>query len=341
MSMKQLTLAKPYSRLWSLDTGRVMVVTDLHGDWDAYQRYRDCFVQLHARGDADCLIFTGDLIHADSSSAPDHSLDIVLDVLALQATYGDAIIYLCGNHELPHIYGFGLSKGEVEYTPAFEAALSQGNHRSAVIGLFVTLPFYVRTAAGVSLTHAGAAHSVTEAQTAHTVFTWNHEEQLAEAEAQLEQYNRAGLRRAYARLSQAASYDALARHYLAVTGPDDPRYDDLLRGSIATASTGFGHVHSALFTRCEHEYGADQYARIVDAMLRCLSINYRPQRILVAGHLATSNGYQVAARRHLRLASGSHAGPREAGLYLLFDAAQPVKEVEELLASLYSVYRAA
>lgn len=318
-----------------------MVVTDLHGDWDTYQRYRDRFVHLHAQGDADCLIFTGDLIHSDSPSTPDHSLDIVLDVLALQATYGDAITYLCGNHELPHIYAFGLSRGEVEYTPAFEAALSQSGHRSAAIDLFLALPFYVRTAAGVSLTHAGAADHVTEAQIAHIVFTWDHEQQLAEAEAQLEHYDIAGLRRAYARLSQAASYDALARHYLAVTGPDDPRYDDLLRGFVATASAGFEYVHSALFTRCEHEYGAAQYTTILAAMLRYLSVDYVPQRVLVAGHLETPGGHQVVARRHLRLASGCHAKPREAGAYLLFDTARPVEEVEELLAGLYSIYSAA
>jgi hypothetical protein len=81
-------------------------------------------LDLHAKGHTDCLIFTGDLIHRESPTVPDHSLEIVLDVLALQATYGEAVIYLCGNHELPHIYGFGLSKGAVEYTPGFEAALS-------------------------------------------------------------------------------------------------------------------------------------------------------------------------------------------------------------------------
>jgi Icc-related predicted phosphoesterase len=84
-----------------------MVVTDLHGDWDAYQRYRDCFVDLQAKGQANCLIFTGDLIHRDAPTHPDCSLEIVLDVISLQETFGEAIICLCGNHELPHLYGFG------------------------------------------------------------------------------------------------------------------------------------------------------------------------------------------------------------------------------------------
>jgi Icc-related predicted phosphoesterase len=57
------TLTKPYSRLWSLDAGVVMVATDLHGDRDAYRRYRNRFVDLQAEGLADCLILTGDLVH--------------------------------------------------------------------------------------------------------------------------------------------------------------------------------------------------------------------------------------------------------------------------------------
>jgi len=43
-------LTKAYPRLWSLDAGVAMVVTDLHGDWDLYARYRDRFIELHAAG---------------------------------------------------------------------------------------------------------------------------------------------------------------------------------------------------------------------------------------------------------------------------------------------------
>jgi hypothetical protein len=58
--------ATPYPRLWSLDAGVAMVVTDLHSDWDAYARYRDRFVDLHARGAADWLI----LVPRSSRRAP-------------------------------------------------------------------------------------------------------------------------------------------------------------------------------------------------------------------------------------------------------------------------------
>ena len=314
-----------------------MVVTDLHGDWDAYQRYRDRFADLQAKGQADYLIVTGDLIHADPP-VQDNSLPIILDILKLRATYGEAIIYLCGNHELPHIYGFGLSRGKQEYTPAFEAALSDGAQRTVVIDLLAGLPLYIRTVAGVSVTHAGAADVMTDTNNAAKVFTWDHRRVLSEAEAFLVTQNIDGMRRAYARLSQAESYDALAKHYLAVTGSDDPRYDDLLRGFVVTANPDFQILYSALFTRCEQEYGLDEYAETLRLALQHLSTAYVPQQVLVAGHMAVQHGFQIIAEQHLRIASGSHARPRKAGTYLLLDTARPISKATDLLPNLHSVY---
>ena len=35
------------NRLRTLTEGRAMVVTDLHGDWELYSKYRDYFLNLH------------------------------------------------------------------------------------------------------------------------------------------------------------------------------------------------------------------------------------------------------------------------------------------------------
>ncbi|MCI0394331.1 MAG: metallophosphoesterase [Chloroflexi bacterium] len=314
-------------------------MSDLHGDWDAYRRYRDRFVALQARGEADWLILAGDLIHADSPADPDDSLEMVTNVLALQATYGEAIIYLCGNHELPHIYGFSLSKGETEYTPGFEATLSQSGRRAEIMGLFDGLPFFVRTAGGASITHAGASRAATTKREALKLFRWNHQEQLSIAEGLLAEEDVPGLRRAYARLSQVESYEALARRYLAVTGPDDPRYDDLLRGMFVMMIPGFDLLWEALFTTCERNEGEEAYEATLIQMLAYLSEGFDEQRVLVAGHMKTPGGHQVVAGRHLRLASAAHARPREAGLYLLFDVARPVYQAADLQTNLFSVYQ--
>jgi hypothetical protein len=263
---------------------------------------------------------------------------MLMDVLELQATFGVAVIYLCGNHELPHIYGFGLSKGGTEYTPAFEATLSQSSHRSIVTDLLNSLPFYVRTAAGVSLAHAGASAPMTEMESASALCTWNHQQRLLKASASLMNTDIADLRRAYARLSGAESYDALAKHYLSVAGPDDPRYDDLLRGFLATTDDDFHWLRSALFTTCEHQYGAAGYEKVLAITLEQLSIDYTSQQVLVAGHMTVPGGYQIIGRQHLRLASASHATPREAGLYLLFDTTRPIDGADDLLDGLHTVY---
>ena len=187
-------LTTSYPRLWSLDAGVAMVVTDLHGDWDAYARYRDHFIGLRAAGQADCLIFTGDLIHREPGAGADRSLDMVLDILALRERYGDAVISLCGNHELPHVYGFVLGKGRTEYTPGFEAALSQSGRRDKVLELFESLPSFIRTAAGVSIAHAGASAPLVNRAQATSLFDWDHQALRAWAEERLAEGDRAELR---------------------------------------------------------------------------------------------------------------------------------------------------
>jgi hypothetical protein len=330
-------LTKTYPRLWSLDAGVAMVVTDLHGDWDAYARYRDRFIALRATGQADCLIFTGDLIHREPDAGADRSLDMVRDILALRERYGDGIISLCGNHELPHLYGFVLGKGRTEYTPGFEATLSQSGRRADVLALFDSLPFFIRTAAGVSIAHAGASAPLSDRAQAARLFDWDHQVVRAWAEERLAEGDRAELRSGYAKLSGESSYDAMARRYLAVSGSADPRYDDLLRGFIITAHPDFRLVRSALFTRCEQDDGEDAYAAHLAAALEQLSLGYVPQHVLIAGHIATPGGHTVVAERHLRLASGAHADPAASRAYLLFDTACSIANIDDLLAGLQPI----
>jgi hypothetical protein len=333
--MRQVQPNDP-TRVVSMDAGVAMVVTDLHGDWDAYRRYRDRFLELEARGQADYLIFTGDLIHSEGPPEEDGSLDIVLDVMELRAAMSDKVIYLLGNHEFPHLYSFTLQKGEHLYTPRFEAAM--GEHRAAIVSLFDSLPFYVRTRAGVSLCHAGAFPEVTEPGVAARVFSCSHRQIWEEAAALLPAEQRASLRKGLGKL-HGESYDDLARRHLAVSGPDDPRYDDLLIGSIGlSAHPDLDLLWSVFFTRNEWEYDKRDYALFLDALLRELSIGFHQQQVLIAGHMACRGGYTlVADGRQLRLASGSHAHPRHAARCLLFDVGEPVQQAKELLNGLESV----
>jgi hypothetical protein len=322
------------SRVVNLDAGLAMVVTDLHGDWDVYRRYRDRFLALDAGGRADYLIFAGDLIHSEGHPEDDRSLDIVLDLLALREELGERLIYLLGNHELPHLYGITLQKGTHIYTPSFEAAL--GHHRSAVIGLFDGLPFYVRTRAGVSICHAGAAPELQEPDAAARVFDYSHRRVLDEVAAVLPSEERDSVRVGLSRWS-GEPYEEMARTHLAVSGPEDARYDDLLIGFIASSHPDFELLWAALFSTNEFDDGMKAYGVSIDALLFHLSAGYHEQRALVAGHIGCRGGYALISDRQLRLASATHARPPTSGQYLLFDTESPVQR-DDLLAGLGSVF---
>jgi hypothetical protein len=300
--MKPLEAAPPdqLPRVVSLTTGAAMVVTDLHGDWDSYCHCRDRFLELEQAGHAEYLIFTGDLVHSDGPPETDRSLDIVLDILELRETLGARLICLLGNHELPHLYGITLSKGKHTYTPRFEAAL--GAHRQPVMALFDGMPIYVRTRAGISVCHAGAAAELCAPGAARRVFGYSHQRVRDATNRLLPQDQRLALRERFGRLN-GTSYDQMARAYLSTFGPDDPRYDDLLVGFLVQSHPDFDLLWHSLFNRNERQYGETDYAVFLDALLQELSTGYHHQELLVTGHIPCRGGYQVVADRQLRLAS--------------------------------------
>jgi hypothetical protein len=331
-----------FQRVVSLDAGVAMVVTDLHGDWDAYSRYRDRFLTLQAQGSADYLILAGDLIHSEGVLHTDRSVDIVLDLLKLRQALGERLIYLLGNHELPHLYGIPLQKGAHLYTPTFEAAM--GEHRRAILTLFDSLPFYVRTRAGVSICHAGATAEMDAPGAAARLFWYSHRRIMGDVAASLPVDQRSLLRVWFGRVS-GVPYQDMARRYLAVSGPDDPRYDDLLIGMVAsgmysvTAHPDFDLLWAAFFTRNEGDYGRRGYAVYLNALLRELAAEFCPQEVLVTGHIVCQGGYTLVTDRQLRLASGSHARPHQAACCLLFDVEKPVRRADELLSGLENLFK--
>jgi hypothetical protein len=288
------------------------------------------------------LLFLGDLIHSDGPEDQDASLQIVTDIMRMRATLGpETVVVLLGNHEMPHLYSVLLRKGQYEYTPRFEKSLSASGRRAEILAFFEQLPFYVRTAAGVAFTHAGPDGTA-----------------IAQFE-ELRRFDHAAIRSEYTHVlslnpkpdqlrtlyseAMGMPYEVLARHYLAVEGPDDPRYDDLLRAfMISEHSREFEVLWSALFTRCEKELSPALYERILGKFLETLSVGASAtQRVLVTGHIDVLGGHQLVTPSHLRLASAKHALPREVGEYLLFDAAQPVESAEELVGRLGSVFKEA
>jgi hypothetical protein len=324
-------------RFLDVTSGTAMVVTDLHGDWDYFDRCLKHFYTLYEQNQAHHLIFLGDVIHGYGAPDTDASLDMILEIIALREQYGpDMFMMLLGNHEMPHIYGVMLAKGDLEFTPRFEHALK--THRERVIGFFDSLPFIIRTAAGVMLLHAGPAPDVI----GHVELLRHFDHQAvldttAEALAQAEDIN--ALYKQYGRV-YGAPYDEVARQYLAIQGPNDPRYMHLLRAfMVGRMSREFQILWDTLFSMNERGLTSVIYQNACQQFLSAFSVGAPvPQQVMVSGHIATKGGHESINSCHLRLASAAHARPRESGEYLLFDCAKPVANVNELLPGLRPVF---
>ncbi len=320
-----------------------MVVTDLHGAWDAYVRYRDRFLHMLEQGGVDRLILCGDLIHSEGPAHSDRSLDMVLDVIRLQERYGaERVVMLLGNHELPHLYSMPLSRGAVDYTPRFERALVAAGEevRARVLAFFDGLPFFVRTAAGVMLSHAGASPVAALPRNRQRLATFCHQELIRQVDAHLAGRDAEELRQTYNWMT-GADYDEDVRYYLGISDSEHPRYGDLMRLLVLNRSdVDFNLLWETFFTRNERDVGEDMYHEVLARFLQVWSEGApAPQQVLLTGHIAVLGGHQIVAERQLRLASWAHAHPHEAGVYLLLDCAAPVHAPDDLIDHVGSVLR--
>ncbi|MBZ0293080.1 MAG: metallophosphoesterase [Anaerolineae bacterium] len=333
-------------RVVDLDTGIAMVVTDLHGNWDVYRRLRDKFLELREKQAADYLVMCGDLIHAEGSEEVDSSLDMLLDMMALQADLGrDKVIMLLGNHELPHIYGLTLAKGSIQYTPRFEASLTRldqfyksAYRRKDIIEFLASLPFFVRTKSGVMLTHAGASSEVNSVHAFERLVNIDHHDLVGQADQELKKYDIESLRRGYSHFT-GLSYDDQVKRYLAVSGPEDPRYNDLLRVLFLTGqNTDFDLMWNTLFSQNEVDGNSNYISTIKSFLSHVSRLGPYEQRVLVAGHIGVKNGFGPVGSQQLRLASYTHAYPKRAGRYLMLDCDKPVRNVDELTPFIHHVF---
>lgn len=334
-------------RIIDIDSGMAMVVTDLHGSWDAYTRLRDTFLERHEKGEIQCIIFCGDLIHNEGIDEHDASLDIIMDIMTLQAWMGKrTIIMLLGNHELPHIYGLTLAKGSVEYTPRFEASIARLDQRykspfkrKDIIQFFAGLPFFIRTKAGVLLTHAGAVADVATVKQVERLTAYDHQTIVESADSELKKFDVASLQRGYSHFT-GISYEEQVKHYLSVNSPDDPRFNHLLRLLFLSGqSADFDLLWNVLFSQNELDIGEATYTKYLKSYLQAFSdAGTYEQRVLVSGHISAKDGYTEIGKQQLRIASHTHAFPRKSARFLLLDCEKPVYAASELVMKLQFVF---
>lgn len=321
------------NRVTELTEGKALIVSDLHGDWDGYRRYRDSYLALRDRGDAQYFVLLGDLVHAYGDAAEDQSLEIVLDLIALQERLPGEVIALMGNHEMPHIYGFTLVREGVIVTQHFEHAM--GSQREAVLRFFDAMPFFAVGRGGLALTHAGPHPRTANPDVLRRLLTYSHQALLAEADELLAVAPLPDLVDRLLNLSWGA-YLRKSQAEFAVTGEGDARAGTLLRGMLAAQMEAFERLWDLLFTQCEAETRRG-YAELAMDFVEGLRESGLPVEVLVTGHIVTPQGYSVITDRHLRIASAAHARPYESGRCLWIDVREPVRHAEDLLPHLYGM----
>ena len=311
-------------RVLTLNHGHAMVITDLHGSWDVYAQLRNLFLEEYEKGHLQYLIICGDLIHSYDLFERDSSLDMIMDVMSLQRELGeDTIIILSGNHEMAHIYRIPLIKRGHEFTLSFNAALAHLDSKSKhgdvngqatyasqdILQFFMKLPFYVMTQAGVLISHAGPAVSMLDLTNTQFILEFDHRELLKQHHEYLN--TQVGIQN-----SQVS----------------DNSYHVLLKNQA------FQILQNVLYTQNEREI-KDQngqtmtiYEVVTKQFLGQFSNIFpdTPQRVVVSGHIPVQGGHEVINPYHLRLASYTHANPRDAGEYLILDCGQPIHFADEL-----------
>jgi hypothetical protein len=319
----------PVNRAVDVHSDVLYVVTDLHGAWEPYARCRDHFLALRERGHVDRFLLLGDVIHGYGPPETDRSVEILLDLMRLQAELGDdAVTLLLGNHEFSHLYYKPLVKGDIAFAPRFQRAV--GEHREAIREFLLDLPFVVRTAGGVLLTHAGASAETATPDAAKHLLAFSHRAVFQEIERLLSRADVWELLEEFG-LADEDEYRDQAMLNMAVEDPDDPRYLDLMRGYIAgSLKPEWSLLWEFFFTQCEHEYGTRYYRRILDRFLKAYSPPDMPQRVMVTGHIVINGGYTVVAENQFRLASWTHARPHQSGRILLYPANRPIKQASDL-----------
>lgn len=156
------------------DHGRLIVVTDLHGNLDDYNRY----LNLWDESDPDFhIVFTGDLIHGMDEST-DGSVEILDDAMVKSKEYSN-FHTLLGNHEWAHITNKEIYKNDQPLLLGFKNTIAYKKgfvepHLTNYIQFFKTMPCFVKTANGLFISHSGPSDKVRTIEGFNRMFDWEY-----------------------------------------------------------------------------------------------------------------------------------------------------------------------
>lgn len=300
--LRQIRLKK----IIDIPKGKIMVVSDLHGNWKDYAAVIQRWNHHLEAGEADHLVFLGDVVHA-RNKWEDASLPILDDLKSRNCNQKDGKVWcLLGNHEMVHIYHIELWKGNVCYTAEMEEDMT--GLREKYIEQLVRMPFMIRTGGGTLLVHAGACRSV------GTSFIQNHEVDFE----YLREWPHQKLLQKLAEsvgISKETNLRSELRPRIGLA------FDDLPQSRF---------LWEMLMNKNERAYGKT-YFKYLRQYLNYFSKGHRRGlNLLISGHIQVPFGWEVVDNQQIRISSGLGAENDSFKTYLLIDAATTYKSAWDL-----------
>lgn len=301
-------------KIVDIPVGRLMVVTDMHGNWEDYSQAWKIFHDLHEHGEVDKLIFLGDLVH-NRNPKKDESIRILDDLIRKEANHPDSIVMaILGNHEMVHIYHIELWRGADCYSEPFEREIR--DNRSRYIRFLMSMPFAIRTSGGTLLNHSGPSGiiGIRKEESYKVNFevlrNWKHEKLLAKCRD---------------KAKMPRDFDPLEHFH--------PRM-----GMAFVRKRKGQFLWEFLMNKNENRY-AQQYESIVNQFLQFMAQGTTaPLTVMVNGHLQVPKGIKIVTPRQLRLSSGFGAKSDKHKTFVLVDAEKTYQDAADLATKCRALY---
>lgn len=310
--MKTPTLGK---KILDIPRGKYMVVSDIHGRREDFLKVMEVWYEHEAAGDAEGLVFLGDLVHG-RGKWKDHSPSFIDTLLEIGCNQPGSNVYaLLGNHELVHIYHAELWSSTYCYTEELEMAIA--HNRDYYVSFFESMPFFIRTIGGILLTHAGGSGYLGGVPLGpyqpdfETLSNWDHREVLARfAEKAGVRFNR----------------DSVQKQLTVQLGENFRYFPE---GNF---------LWEMLMNKNERVYGK-AYPDVLRQSLKFLSEGH-PQGLntVVTGHVRVPDGLQLVNEMQLRISSAYGAANDLQKKYLIIDSEKYYQNSQELQLEARNLY---
>ena len=283
--------------------GKLMIVSDLHGNGFDFRQVLKVYSKLKSQGKADYLVFLGDLIHAYPGKQKDESLEMVEELIEMRANQeGSDVICLLGNHEFVHIYHIPLQKGHLEFTSWFENRIRK--NREEIIRFFMDMPLMLRTKGGVLVNHTGSSDRYQNNEQFDLEWFKN--------------YKHAGEFKTH--LENIHAYD--------------PQI-----GSLFMSTAEGGYLWDVLMNGNERQFG-EEYPEFINDLLVFASADREdsPLTAIVSGHIGVEYGAEIIGENKLRLCSSAGCLRDLEKKYLLIDADREYANSLELMECCHDLF---